>query len=185
MRLIFVGGVQGVCKSTLLSWLMNEFNVKIRFVDPGELFRTYCVHEKLKTYEEVEDLIVQSILAMPGDSTVVVHWHYAVVKPEGYIPQVSFERIEKLAKSGLIHDVKLVSIEASIDVILGRRLNDSGKKKRNLRKDGIALEIARDLEFMERHRDIFEAYLGPSHVSSHRIENVDLESTKLRLWGIV
>ncbi len=185
MRLIFIGGVQGVGKSTLLSWLLEEFDGKIMFVDPGELFRKYCVHEKLKTYEEVEDLIVQSILGLPSDSTVVVHWHYAVVKPEGYISQVSFERIEQMAKSSLIHDVKLVSIEAPIDVILERRLNDSGKKKRNLSKEGIAQEVARDLEFMERHREIFEACLGFDHVSSYRIENVDLQSAKLKLRGIV
>ena len=47
MKLVLVGGVAGVGKTTLLSWLQDKFGRRIKFLDPGELFRKFFYKEKL------------------------------------------------------------------------------------------------------------------------------------------
>ena len=93
MKLILLGGVQGVGKTTLLSWLENKFAEKITLLNPGELFRRYFYNERIKTIEEIEELIANKLEKMPNDSVVVVHWHYAVRRLSKYIPQINFSRL--------------------------------------------------------------------------------------------
>ena len=132
MKLVFFGGVQGVGKTTLIAWLKNEFPGWIKFLNPGALFRRYYYRSKLKTLEEIEELIVKKILSAPQNSIVVLHWHYAVKRPSAYIPQMKFSRLKRIAESGKIERAILLSVEVPASLILKRRALDSRKKKRSL-----------------------------------------------------
>ena len=54
MKLVFLGGVQGVGKTTLIKSLTEKFGDKIKVINPGELFRRYFYRKKTKTPEEIE-----------------------------------------------------------------------------------------------------------------------------------
>lgn len=182
MKLILFGSVQGVGKTTLLSWLEDEFTGQIVVLNPGELFRRYFYDEKLKTIEEIEELIASKLEEMPDSAVAVLHWHYAVRRPEGYIPQIAFSRLERLAKSGKIEQVVLLMVEAPIDVVLERRAADRKSKKRALSRSVIREEVAADEEFLMKHQTLFAEVLGDRNVVVFRLPNVDLEATK-RLLG--
>ena len=181
MKLILFGGVQGVGKTTLLAGVLEEFSKSIKLVDSGEFFRRYFYKEKLKTIDEIEDLIVDQIIDTSGDSIVLAHWHYAVSRPQGYIPQIDFSRVKKIAASKKIDQIVLISIEASIDTIYGRRVKDSSVKKRNLNKDCIFEEIKFDNNFLKKHEDIFLEFIDKDKISIQRINNVTLSSARAEL----
>ncbi|MBI3633580.1 MAG: AAA family ATPase [Candidatus Vogelbacteria bacterium] len=181
MKLIFLGGVQGVGKTTLSEWLLREFTGKIEFVDPGELFRQYYFREKLKTFDEIEDMFVEKILSMPKDVTILIHWHYAVTHMGGFIPQIGFSRLERLVTSENVESVVLISVRVPVDIIRERRRKDFKGKKRELSKESITLEVEKDLEFMGMHASLFMKHLGSRNVSSCVIENIDLDIAKSKL----
>ncbi len=172
MKLILLGGVAGVGKTTIFNQFRVKLDKRVIFLDPGELFRQYCYVWKIKTAEEVEEMILDQLMAMPRDATVVVHWHYAVSRPGGYITQISFARLAQLAKSGKIDRVILVSVGAPTDVILERRLRDSNKKKRNLDRQMIEEEVKQDQEFLIKHRDLLIEILGEGRVVVHHFANI-------------
>jgi len=91
-KLVLVGGVAGVGKSTLLRHIKEKFGDRIlKFVDPGELFRRHIYKSKRpKKVEEVEEMIVNEIVNTPNNAVIVCHWHYAVSRPDGYILQIRF-----------------------------------------------------------------------------------------------
>jgi len=178
MTLILFGGVQGVGKTTLLSWLEHRFAERITLLDPGELFRRYFYNEKLKTVEEIEELIVSTLEKVPHDAVVVVHWHYAVRRPSGYIPQISFPRLKRLASRGKIDQVVLLVVEVPVDVIYERRIMDFSSKKRALVRSVIHEEIATDETFLMRYQDAFSKALGDHRVLIFRVPNTNLEKAK-------
>lgn len=181
MKLVFFGGVQGVGKSTLLSWLEEQFKEKIILLDPGELFRQYFYRERLKTIDEIEDMIVREIERAPDDATVVVHWHYAVPRPDGFIPQIAFPRLERLARNGKIEQVVLLSVQASVDTAYERRFRDHESKKRDLSIGDIQKEIETDVAFLAKHRDIFVSALGEHNVTELLVINEDLLAAQTEL----
>lgn len=182
MKLIFFGGIKGVGKTTLLTWLENEFAGEIKLLDPGELFRYYCYNQMIKTPEEVEELIAEKILEMPHDSVVVLHWHYAVLQPSGYIPQISFSRLKRIAKSGKVEQIILLQLEAPIDAVRERRLKDSRTKKRDVSLWTINEEVGAEKEFLARHQDLFSRILGRRKVTVFHLIHSDLETTKPVLY---
>lgn len=181
MKLILFGGIQGVGKTTLLSWLENKFAGQLELLNPGELFRRYFYNERVKTLEEIEELIVSKLLKIPNDSAVVVHWHYAVRRPSGYIPQINFSRLKQIAESGKIEQVILLLVEAPIDVVLERRLRDRRTKKRSLSRSIINKEVAVDEKFLTKHKALFSRILGNHRVVVFRLTNVDMRPAQLRL----
>lgn len=181
MKLVLFGSIAGVGKTTLLAWLEAKLRGKIKLLDPGELFRRYHYREKLKTTEEIEELIVSMLENMPDDFIVVVHWHYAVRRPSGYIPQIAFPRLKRIAESGKIEQVVLVVIEAPTDVVLERRLAESGAKKRPLSLSCVREEVVREEEYLLRHQALFSEALGDEKVTVLRLINTDLEAAKLLL----
>src|SRR3989338_11486196 len=93
MKLILLGGVQGTGKTTLLSWLRHVYGKRLTLLDPGELFRRYHYDRKIRTTEEVEELIIQRLEALPDGAVAAAHWHYAVKRPTKYIPQIAWGRL--------------------------------------------------------------------------------------------
>lgn len=178
MKLILFGGVQGVGKTTLLSWLDDTFKGRLEFLDAGDLFRRYCYRENTMTAGQVEDLITDKLLAMPEDAILVAHWHYAVRRPGGFIPQICFPRLERVARCGKIKKVILISLEAPVKVILKRRVGDSHLKKRELSRAAIKEEVAADEDFLIKHLDLFSRTLGKRKVIVLRRGNIKLRATK-------
>jgi adenylate kinase len=179
MKLILFGGVKGVGKTTIISWLQHKFAGEIRVLDPGELFRRYFYTKKVKTIDEIEELLMSKIMNMPHASTVVVHWHYAVKRPSGYIPQINFSRLKRIAKSGKVTKIVLLVVDAPIHVIRERRLKDRQTKKRGVARSIIREEIDTDERLLARHRALFSKALSPGKVQIFRLTNVDLPKTKI------
>lgn len=172
MRLVLCGGVQGVGKTTLISRLKSKFKRKITLLDPGKLFRRYFYNKRIKTPEEIEELITDKIKGAPGGSTMVIHWHYGVRRPSGYIPQISFERLRRIAKSGKIDKVVLLLVEAPADIVYSRRLKDRKiKKSRAISLFKIREEVRMEKKFLKRHAILFSRILGKNKVIVFRIAN--------------
>ena len=185
-KIIFLGGVAGVGKSTLLSRSLEKLGSERSLVDPGELFRKNFYFEKRKTISEIEDLIVEEILDKAIlSSTVIVHWHYAVRMSEGYIPQISLERLKRVAESGVVEEVSLVLIEAPTEVILERREKDAGVKTRPLSLEIINEEIVYERDYLKKEFDIFTRPLGVDRVKKIIIENTDLEMAEKEVLDII
>lgn len=182
LKLVLFGGVQGVGKTTLLSWLENKFVGQIKLLDPGELFRRYFYDKKIKTIEEIEELITNKLEEMPTDIVAVVHWHYALRLPSGYIPQIDFSRLKRIAESGKIEQVVLLLVEAPVDILLRRRMADRLSKKRALLPSALREEIAADEEFFIRHWVIFSEAIGNQNVVTFRLTNINLRATKSVLY---
>lgn len=178
MKLVLCGGVQGVGKTTLLTLLENEFPGRIATLDPGELFRRYFYENRSKTIEEIEDLVVDTLKEMPDDVVAIVHWHYAVRRPEGYVPQIALSRLARLAKSGKIGQVVLLRVEAPADVVLKRRAKDQEPKKRALSRPIILEEMAADEQFLARHQTLFSEALGSRNVTVFRLLNTELDAAR-------
>lgn len=181
MKLLLFGGVQGVGKTTLLAWLKNKCDERIVLVNPGELFRNY---HHIKTVEEIEEMVVEKLKNVPDDATVIAHWHYAVRRPSGYIPQIDWPRIKRMTKKGAIQYVGLFLITAPPDTIRKRRLKEYAEKKRPLSRTIIRKEIAAEEKFLEKHYILFSKALGNQNVGVFRLANNDLREAKLRLWTI-
>lgn len=184
MKLILFGGVQGVGKSTLLYWLENQFQNRIKLLNPGELFRRYFYNENIKTLEEIEELIVSEIEKMPRNAILVAHWHYAVRRPSEYIPQISFSRLKRIAESGKVEQIILCLVEASVDSIYERRLNDRQTKKREFSKLSIKEEISIEEEFLTKYYILFSQILGNTSVTTAKINNNDLGTAKSTLRNL-
>lgn len=182
MKLVLFGGVQGVGKTTLLSWLEEKYSGQLVVLDAGELFRRYAYgNRKTKTAEEVEELIMNTILGVPSYSVVVVHWHYAVRRPEGYIPQVSFSRLARISRSGKIVRATLLLVEAPAESILRRRITDREEKTRLLSLAAIRQEMGKEEEFFAKTHDILTRGLGRNSATTFRLSNTRLSSAKKRL----
>ena len=182
MKMIFFGGIQGVGKTTLLSWLENQFKGQIVLLNPGELFRRYFYNEKITTIEEIEEMIVCELEKMPNDSTVVIHWHYAVRRPSGFIPQICFSRLKRIAESGKIEQVVLLQVVTSVNAVCERRLKDHQAKKRKLSQVAINEEVSADEEFLTKHKVLFSRVLGGKNVTVLRLVNDDLRATQTTLY---
>lgn len=184
MKLVLFGGVQGVGKTTLISWLENKFKGRLVVLNPGELFRRYFYSKQVKTTEEVEELMVSKIKKAPEAAVVIAHWHYAVRRPSGYIPQISFERLKRIAESGKVNQVILLSVEASADMIYERRLADYKKGSRALSKAAINEEIKSDKEFFAKHKTLFLKILGKKKAIVFRVTNNDLKMAEAALYKL-
>lgn len=183
MKLILFGGVQGVGKTTLLNWLKNKFADRIELLDPGELFRRYVYSKKIKTTEEVEELIVSKIEKMPENAVVVLHWHYAVRRPTRFIPQISLSRLKRITENNKLEKAVLLLVEAPIGVVRERRITDRRMKKRAFSRSTISEEIAVEEEYLAKHHALFSQALGSQRVILVRLANVNLETAKLVLYG--
>lgn len=184
MKLVLFGGVQGVGKTTLISLLEKKLKDRIVVLNPGELFRRYFYSRKAKTLDDIEEMVVNQLKKLPSDSTVVVHWHYAVRRPSGYIPQISFERLKRIAKISKVERVILLLVEARADAVHKRRLMDcKTKSSRALSKFAIDEEIKFDAEFLAKHKMLFSKILGNNRVLVFRVTNDDLKNAQKALYG--
>jgi adenylate kinase len=184
MKLILFGGVKGVGKTTTLTWIKNKLGRQVTLLDPGELFRRYFYVRQIKTLDEIEELIIDKLEKMPADATVAIHWHYAVKRPTGYIPQISFSRLERLARSSKIEKIILLLMEAPLGAIKARRLKDYKTKRRGLSFRSIKEEIAMDEKFLKKHKALLSKTLGGHRVEVLRLKNIDLKVTEVTLGKI-
>lgn len=186
MKLVLFGGVQGVGKTTLISWLEKKLKGRIVVLNPGELFRRYFYSRKAKTLDDIEEMVVNQLKKLPSDSTVVVHWHYAVRRPSGYIPQISFGRLKRIAESGKVERVVLLSVRASVDAVYKRRSADYKiKRSRAISKIAIDEEIKFDKEFLAKHKSLFSKILGNDRISVFLVTNDDLKKAQKVLYGFL
>lgn len=181
MKLVLFGGIQGVGKTTLLSWLERKYAGRIIVLDAGELFRRYAYAGKTKTADEVEELIADTLRGLPDDSVAVAHWHYAVRRPGGFIPQISFVRLKHLAESGKIKNVVLITLTAPPGEVQRRRAAEDHVKRRDISELKIREEMEMDEQFLRRHKELFSRALGENNVIATRFMNTDLESIKRAL----
>ncbi|MBI4991893.1 MAG: AAA family ATPase [Candidatus Harrisonbacteria bacterium] len=182
--LIFIGGVPGAGKTALSSWMELQYENRIKLLNPGELFRRYFYKERIKTIEEIEELIAGELGKALSDSAAVAHWHYAVRRPSGYIPQISFSRLRRLAKSGQVDRALLLLIDAPAEVIRERRLRDQAIKKREPVLPIIHEELWTEEEFWVMHQALFSDILGDDRVTALRLANIDFCKTKANLEEI-
>ncbi len=185
MKIIFVGGVQGVGKSTLLSWAKRRFGRKVVVLDPGAFFRKYFYSKKIKTIEEIEDLIVAKIKKSPTSRVTLVHWHYAVKRSSGYIPQVSVSRLNQIAQCKYIQKIILLMIQAPAPMIYARRMKDINKKKRGLTYAEIEKEIAMDEIFMKRQVQLFARSMRRGRLERSYISNSNLKVSMRDFAGLI
>lgn len=184
MKLVFFGGIQGVGKSTLISWLEKEYVGRIMMLNPGELFRRYFYNERIKTVEEIEEMLVGELENAPVDATVVAHWHYAVRRPSGFIPQISFSRLKRLAESGKVERAIFMVVGASAETVQKRRLKDCHNKKREESLAAIHEEMDADEGFLTKELAIFTQALGEQNVEVIRLANEDPDAAKAALHEI-
>lgn len=178
MKLIFFGGVKGVGKTTLLAWIKQQYSESIVILDAGELFRRYHYHNNIKTAEEVEELIVQKFQNMPERAVVAIHWHYAVRRPSGHIPQISYPRLQRIAKSGCVEEAILLLVEAPINLVCKRRLKDKQTKKRTLSPLVVREEADWEEKLLRKHYALFSRILGKRRVNIFRLNNEDLHTAQ-------
>lgn len=181
MKLILFGGIQGVGKTTLLSRLQRVSARHIVLINPGELFRQYFYREKLKTTDEIEELIVRKIETLSKDSIALIHWHYAVPRPSGFIPQISFSRLEQIAKGGKVDNVILLLVEAPADAVRKRRIKDRKSKKRATSLSAIRKELAVEKKYLAKHHTLFSRALGARRATIYRLPNINLPDATMLL----
>jgi len=184
MKLIFFGGVKGVGKTTLLAWLKEKYSERIVVLDAGELFRRYHYESNEKTVQEVEELIVRTLENMPKRSVVAIHWHYAVRHPSGYIPQISYPRLQRIAKSGFVEEVILLLVQAPINLVYERRLKDTQIKKRALSRLAVREEVDWEKKLLWEHYALFSQLLGKKKVSIFRLNNKDLRTAQKHVYAL-
>lgn len=181
MKLVLFGGIQGVGKTTLLSWLERKYAGRIVILDAGELFRRYVYIGRTKTADEVEEFIVDTLRRLPDDSVVVAHWHYAVRHAGEYIPQISFARLKHLAENGKIKKVVLITLTAPPGEVRRRRMAEYHIKRRDISELKICEELETDEQFLRKQKELFSRVLGEDSVIAARFMNADLESAKRAL----
>lgn len=182
MKLVLFGGIQGVGKTTLISWLKQTFPRQLKILDAGEMFRRYVYGQrKIKSAKEVEKLIVEKLLAWPRNAVVVVHWHYAIRRPEGYIPQIHFSRLARIARSGKIAHATLLLVETSAKRILKRRWDNRETKTRPLLLATIRRETRKEEKFLAKTYQMFSQELGRKRVTKYRLRDTRLPVAKKRL----
>lgn len=172
MNILLLGGVQGVGKSTTLALLKKQLGTRARMIDPGELFRRYFYKKRRKTIEQIEEMVVQKILATPTDMIALVHWHYAVPRRGKYITQISVTRLKHLVTDARIEQVMLGLLKAPPAVIHERRKADHCFKKRSLSKKKLGEEIQMENKFFSRQKKIITTAIGTKKVFSFTINTL-------------
>jgi adenylate kinase len=155
---------------------------QIILVNPGELFRHYFYDERLKTIEEIEEMVISELREMPRDSIVVLHWHYAVRRPGGFIPQIGFSQLKRVARIDAIEQIVLLVVETTVNVIRDRRMKDHRTKKRELSNVVINEEIDADEIFLIKHQSLFSQMLGGENITTLRLVNDDLHTAQSTLY---
>jgi len=179
MKLILIGGVHGVGKTTLMERVQlalpsNAFTC----FDPGEYFWSLCYMKHILPPDAVEELVVKRMMHLAGSQLVVSNWHYAVWQPDGYIPQLRFDRFARLLSFLSPSYVGLFHITAATQHILDRRMRDRAVRKRKLDLACVVHEQSETERLLDLHLRIARSHC-PSEVIT--IENDDFEHTVKRI----
>ena len=158
--------------------LENRFSGRFEILDPGELFRRYFYNEKIMALEEIEDMIVRKIENVPDGKAIILHWHYAVRRPSGYTPQISFSRLRKLAENDRVKKAALVLVTASAVNLYERRQKEYSVKKRELYLDDIRDEILTDEKYFNKHHRLFSDVLGSKKVTALKVVNEEISAAE-------
>ncbi len=182
--LIIVGGVHGVGKTTLLSTIVAECRTSTAFFDPGPLFEEHLWRKKDKTPEEVEDMAVSELVRRCRESRVVLSsWHWGVWTPYGYAPQISPERWRLLLAEAKPDRLYLVTVTASPERILERRIRDYAKHPRKRSLEAIKEELVQSDEYYRAFLRIGHEYAdsGTAILVPAKVDNTGLDAAVYRL----
>lgn len=182
MKLILVGGVHGVGKTTLLDYLAKKIGGTMRVFDPGAYFWKHLIEAKDKTPAEIEAMVVNELAKTGKEEVVVCNWHYAVWTKDGYVPQLAYDNLERIVSLLAPEKIILMLVTASAEDIHQRRKKDLPKRKRKIGMRYVLEEIeatesafAKHLRVLEKHTDVW--FL--------RLDNTKLRKAKKLLLKIV
>lgn len=175
MKLVLIGGVHGVGKTTLMERVRLALppNALTTF-DPGEYFWSLCYTRNILSPDTVEELVVKRMMLFSGSNLIASNWHYAVWQPDGYIPQLRFDRFAQLLSFLSPEYLGLVHITASTQHILNRRIQDRESRKRKVDLACILQEQNETERLLNLHLRVARSHCPSEMV---RIENDDLEQS--------
>lgn len=151
--IVFVGGVHGVGKTTVLEALRKKY-LGAAIYDPGDLFWNYSINSRILAPSAVEAMVAESLKGTVQPVTFV-NWHYAVWTPERYIPHISWNLWREVAKQSDLRFL-LINLTAPTDTILHRREKDRHVKKRKLSREALEKEMEQSGMFFMNHVGILE-----------------------------
>lgn len=171
--IIYIGGIKGVGKTTLLSKVFEDSLIKSKYkrVKIAEkMFEIGKAKGLIKSYEELEKMDIEKQTEirleafqriMKEEGNLVFDGHYAISSSHGYFYGIPLEGIKKINYYLLLyHDPT---------VILERRKNDISKKRElNLKK------IELDLKVEEAYAEFYSA-LGARPLIKIKSDNRALE----------
>ena len=155
MKLVFLGGVHGVGKTTVLERVIATSSGRLYTVDPGELFWEHVYQKKDKTPDEAEVLAAKLIeRECRLHPLVVCNWHYAVWTPSGYVLELALPKLATLIEKVRPECVYLVLVTASADAVFERREKDRAIKKRKVDRLCVEEEMAQTEVLYRLHHDV-------------------------------
>lgn len=145
-KVIVVGGLAGVGKTTVLNALYN------RLTSEGKEFSvfvygTVMLEEAAKlgikdrdemrklSFEEQKELQADAARKMKGKDIVFIDTHYMIPTPFGYLPGLPYHVLAELKPT------HLVLLLAEPSEIIRRRMNDLSRKREAENEAGISYEI--------------------------------------------
>ncbi len=131
----------------------------------------YRAHDR--TPREVEKLVANELAhKCCRYPWIICNWHYGVWTPVGYVPQIDFSLLQRIAECPTLRKIYLVQITATPEHILERRLKDRQLRRRKLDLACVKEEVAATQWLYEEHHRICSRNVLTARVW---IENENLE----------
>ena len=184
-HLILIGGAHGVGKSTVISQLIRELPQLHEF-DPGELFWKYHFDNSMLSTEAIEKMIADALCGLLPE-VVMVNWHYAVWRPDGYIPQMPFELLEKVLEQYSFSRITLIHLTLPDNELYRRRRVDieSGVKKRKLDMEAVRREISESERLYHEHMYVVQRVLPDSNRGFLELVNMSSSATARHITKVL
>lgn len=176
--LVFIGGVQGVGKTTVME-KSQQLDPTLAIFDPGRIFELYHLEQKVVEPKVLEEMVVLGLTGLSQEKTLI-NWHYGVWYGRRYIPHISWKLLEQVARRlGASTEILFVLLTADLDLVLQRRQADAekGLKKRPLSRKTINYELRTEKRFFQEHLQLFER----NKVVALVIDNHDSQQTAQQL----
>jgi guanylate kinase len=182
---IFIGGVSGVGKTTVISKI-KELKPAIAFYDPGEMFDQYFLKNKTLDPKIIEKMVKISFKGLSQPITLV-NWHYAVWKGSRLIPHLDWKYQKRLAQKMDPSDIYVfILLKADLETILKRRAKDVALniKRRFLDNVHIVAEIVQEDKNFLKTINLFRKD-GKGKVKSYQLTNKQSYLTAQKIIKII